>query len=169
MGRKRKFPTNADRQRAYRRRKRVPVYLRHRSTEWETPSHLFETLNREFGFTVDVCATPENAKCQTFFTKEQNGLAQEWTGVVWCNPPYGLQLREWSRKAYESSQRGATVVCLLPNRTDTRWWHEWILPYAEIRFIRGRLKFNGVRNSAPFPSVIAVFRSRISITAGVDS
>ena len=140
MPRRRKYKTNADRQKAYRRRKRLPVYLRHKSAEWETPSDLFETLNREFGFTLDVCATPTNKKCENFFSPEQDGLAQEWIGACWCNPPYGYRLEKWIQKAYESSQRGAIVVCLLPGRTDTRWWHEWILPYAEIRFLRGRLK-----------------------------
>jgi phage N-6-adenine-methyltransferase len=158
MPRRRKYRDNAARQRAYRRRKRLPVNLRHKSIEWETPPDLFEKLDHEFGFTLDVCATPENAKCETFFTKEQDALQQNWTGVVWCNPPYGLALRQWIQKAYASSRCGATVVCLLPNRSDTRWWHEYILPYAEIRFVRGRLKFNGVGSSAPFPSVLAVFR-----------
>jgi phage N-6-adenine-methyltransferase len=160
MPRRRKYRTNADRQRAYRRRRRLAVCFRHKSIEWETPSDLFATLNREFSFTLDVCATPENAKCQTFFTREQNGLRQEWKGNVWCNPPYGPPLADWVEKAYVSSQRGATVVCLLPSRTDTLWWHEWIIPYAEVRFIPGRLKFNGVSNSAPFPSVIAIFACR---------
>src|SRR5258707_6542028 len=131
MGRRRKYRTNAQRQRAYRRRKSLPVYLRHKSVEWETPAEVFEPLNREFSFTLDACATAENTKCENFFTEEQDGLAQEWTGAVFCNPPYGHALRRWIQKAYESSRCGATVVCLVPSRTDTQWWHEWILPYVK--------------------------------------
>jgi phage N-6-adenine-methyltransferase len=159
MPRPKKYNSNAARQAAYRRRKRQAVYLRSKSQLWETPAVLFSKLNAEFNFTIDACATPANTKCKNFFSPEQDGLKQEWAGTVWCNAPYGYRLGKWVQKAYESSQRGATVVCLLPARTDTRWWHEWILPYAEIRFIRGRLKFNGVRNSAPFPSVVAIFRN----------
>ena len=124
---------------------------------WETPQDLFDKLNNEFHFTLDVCATPENAKCDSFYTKEQDGLSQPWKGVVWCNPPYGKQIGSWVRRGFFASQSGNTVVMLLPARTDTRWFHEYIHGKAEIRFIRGRLKFGGSKNSAPFPSMVVVF------------
>ena len=124
---------------------------------WETPQDLFDKLNNEFHFTLDVCATPENAKCDSFYTKEQDGLSQPWKGVVWCNPPYGKQIGSWVRRGFFASLSGNTVVMLLPARTDTRWFHEYIYGKAEIRFIRGRLKFGGSKNSAPFPSMVAVF------------
>lgn len=126
---------------------------------WETPQELFDELNWEFGFQTDVCAIPENAKCEAFYTPEQDGLAQEWTGVCWCNPPYGRQVWKWVKKAAESE---ATVVMLLPARTDTIWFHDYILPNAEIRFIKGLLKFGGSKNSAPFPSMICIFRNGVS-------
>lgn len=125
---------------------------------WETPQELFDELNHEFHFTLDVCALPENAKCSRYYTPEQDGLSQPWEGVCWCNPPYGREIGAWVRKALFSSARGATVVMLLPARTDTRWFHEYIWNKAEIRFIKGRLKFGGSKNSAPFPSMLVVFR-----------
>ena len=124
---------------------------------WETPQDLFDKLNNEFHFTLDVCATPENAKCDSFYTKEQDGLSQPWKGVVWCNPPYGKQIGSWVRRGFFASVSGSTVVMLLPARTDTKWFHEYIYGKAEIRFIRGRLKFGGSKNSAPFPSMVVVF------------
>ena len=123
---------------------------------WETPKDLFDKLNNEFHFTLDVCATPENAKCDSFYTKEQDGLSQPWKGVVWCNPPYGKQIGSWVRRGFFASLSGNTVVMLLPARTDTRWFHEYIYGKAEIRFIRGRLKFGGSKNAAPFPSMVVV-------------
>ena len=125
---------------------------------WETPQALFDELNREFGFQTDVCALPENAKCDEFYTQEQDGLSQQWTGVCWCNPPYGRQVGKWVKKAAESD---ATVVMLLPARTDTKWFHDYILPNAEIRFIKGRLKFGGNKNSAPVPSMVCIFRNEV--------
>ena len=160
MPRPRIYTNNAEKQRAYRRRKRKqqPVYFRQKSDEWETPAELFEELHREFHFTIDVAALPDNAKCDEFYTPGEDGLAQEWRGVCWMNPPYGLVLRQWIKKAHDSSLSGATVVALLPARTDTQWWHDYVLPHGEVRYIRGRMKFNGVENSAPFPSAIVVFR-----------
>lgn len=108
---------------------------------WETPQEFFDKLNREFDFTLDACATPE-----------QDGLSMPW------NPPYGRQVGQWVKKAYMSAQTGALVVMLLPARTDTAWFHDYIYRRAEIRFVRGRLKFGGSRNSAPFPSMVCVFR-----------
>ena len=126
------------------------------SCEWETPIDLFAALDREFGFQTDVCATNENAKCKQYFTKAEDGLAQTWNGVCWMNPPYGREIGKWVEKAYNSAKQGATVVCLLPARTDTRWWHDYCMN-GEIRFVRGRLKFGGARNGAPFPSAVVIF------------
>lgn len=125
---------------------------------WVTPDDFFARYHARFHFETDVCATSENTKCPRFFDKEQDGLAQEWTGVCWMNPPYGRTIGKWIRKAYESSLRGATVVCLVPARTDTRWWHEYVMK-GEIEFIKGRLKFSG-RNNAPFPNAVVVFRPK---------
>lgn len=127
--------------------------------EWATPQAFFDALDAEFGFTLDPCATPTNAKCSTFFTISDDGLAQSWAGhVVFMNPPYGRQIRRWVRKAYESALAGATVVCLLPARTDTTWWHDHVMK-GEVRFVRGRLKFGNASNAAPFPSAVVVFRA----------
>lgn len=127
--------------------------------EWETPQEFFDQLNEEFGFELDVCALPENAKCARYFTPEQDGLKQEWTGVCWMNPPYGREIGKWIRKAYESAQKnGAIVVCLIPARTCTGWWHEYVMRAAEVRFVRGRLKFGGTKENAPFPSAVVVFK-----------
>lgn len=122
-----------------------------------TPQAFFDALNAEFGFTLDAAATHENAKCARYYTDEDDGLMQPWDGVVWCNPPYGRGLGEWVKKGYESAQNGATVVMLLPASTDTIWFHEFCL-CAEIRFIKGRLKFEGQIGRAPFPSLVVVFR-----------
>lgn len=125
---------------------------------WETPQDFFEKLDREFGFELDVCALPENAKCSRYFSPMDDGLEQDWTGVCWCNPPYGREIEKWVKKAYISAIEGATVVMLLPARTDTRWFHDWIYGKTEIRFIRGRLKFGGAEYGAPFPNMVVVFR-----------
>ena len=124
---------------------------------WSTPQVFFDKLDREFGFNLDVCCTRENAKCSRFFTMEDDGLAQEWSGICWMNPPYGREIGRWMRKALKSSHEGATVVCLVPARTDTAWWHEYAI-HGEIRFIRGRLRFGNAKNSAPFPSAVVIFR-----------
>ena len=122
---------------------------------WETPKDFFDELDKEFHFTCDVCATKENAKCAKYYTPEQDGLKQEWDGICWMNPPYGKTIGKWVKKAAESK---ATVVCLLPARTDTKWFHEYIYGKAEIRFVKGRIKFGNSKNSAPFPSMIVIFR-----------
>lgn len=126
---------------------------------WATPQAFFDQLNEEFHFTVDVCAIPENAKCEKFFTPEINGLKQEWEGVCWCNPPYGREIGKWVEKAYIASTWGATVVMLLPARTDTKWFHEYIYNKSEIRFVKGRLKFGNSKTAAPFPSMVVIFKS----------
>ena len=128
-----------------------------KNTTWETPQWLFNQLDKEFNFELDVCATDDNAKCSKYFTPQENGLKQKWEGICWMNPPYGREIGAWVKKAYESSLEGATVVCLLPARTDTKWWHEYCMKASEIRFIKGRLKFGNSKNSAPFPSAIVVF------------
>ena len=126
---------------------------------WATPQDLFDKLNEEFHFTLDVCALPENAKCERYYTPEIDGLSQKWDGVCWCNPPYGRAIGKWIEKASKAREEGATVVMLLPARTDTRWFHDYVYKdYAEIRFIKGRLKFGGAKNAAPFPSMIVIFR-----------
>lgn len=124
---------------------------------WATPQDFFDKLNAEFNFDLDVCATPENAKCARYFTEDDDGLAQEWKGVCWMNPPYGRTIGGWMKKAYETAKQGGIVVCLVPARTDTAWWHNYAI-HGEITFIRGRLKFGGSKNSAPFPSAVVVFK-----------
>lgn len=136
------------------------------SSEWETPQALFKRLDKEFRFTLDVCALPENAKCPRFYTPEDDGLSKEWSGVCWMNPPYGRQISKWVKKAYESVQGGCSVVCLLPSRTDTKWFQDYCLKSKDIRFIRGRLKFGGGKNRAPFPSVVVVFSPATIISDG---
>ena len=118
------------------------------------------SLILEFYFDLDVCASDENAKCSKYFTEEDDALSKDWKGVCWMNPPYGRQISKWIEKAYQESKKGATVVCLIPARTDTSYWHKFIFPYAkEIRFIKGRLKFGKSNNSAPFPSALVVFKN----------
>ena len=124
---------------------------------WSTPQSYFDEIAKEFAFDVDVCALPENAKCASYFTPSVDGLSQTWTGTCWMNPPYGRSIGQWVSKAYESAQAGATVVCLLPARTDTRWWHTYAMK-GEIRFIKGRLKFGNAKTNAPFPSALVIFR-----------
>lgn len=133
-----------------------------KSHEWGTPQWLFDELNKEFGpFTLDPCATAENAKCDKFYTKEQNGLEQSWAGeTVFMNPPYGREIAHWVKKAHEEWMIAAvTTVALLPARTDTRWFHDHICKKGpEIRFLKGRLRFGGATNSAPFPSMVVIWR-----------
>lgn len=131
---------------------------------WATPHEFFEKLNKEFHFDTDVCALPENTKCNHYYSPEDDGLRQNWSGSCWCNPPYGRQIGKWVEKAYMSSKLGATVVMLLPARTDTAWFHDYIYGKAEIRFVRGRLKFVGAKYNAPFPCMVAVFRGKGDIT-----
>lgn len=128
---------------------------------WATPQDFFDELHDEFGFETDVCASVENAKCKRFFTKEDDGLAQVWSGVCWMNPPYGREIGHWMWKALQSAKLGATIVCLVPSRTDTAWWHDYATK-GEIRFVRGRLKFGGNKNAAPFPSAVVIFRNIVN-------
>jgi len=124
---------------------------------WETPQDLFNKLNNEFNFETDVCALPFNAKCSNYYTPDMDGLSQEWKGSCWMNPPYGKEIGLWMKKAYEESLKGSIIVCLIPARTDTKYWHDYCMRATEIRFIRGRLKFSNSNNSAPFPSAIIIF------------
>lgn len=135
------------------------IHFSSKTDLWATPQEFFNKYNKVYKFKTDVCATIENAKCDKFFTKEQDGLKQDWKGSCWMNPPYGREIKVWIKKAYESSLNGATVVCLLPSRTDTTWWHEYCMK-GEIEFIRGRLKFGNSKNSAPFPSAVVVFKPK---------
>ena len=138
---------------------KLKVHFMSTKIEWETPQDLFNNLYHEFGFDLDVCATKDNAKCEKYFTKDDNGLGKSWgKNTCWMNPPYGREIGRWIEKAYNESLNGATVVCLLPARTDTKWFHGYITGRAEIRFIKGRLKFGGSKNSAPFPSMIVIFK-----------
>lgn len=133
-------------------------YRRPDRDDWETPHELFNRLNEEFGFTLDVCATAANAKCARFLSPVDDALTQEWVGICWMNPPYGNQIARWIKKAKEEADRGATVVALLAARTDTGWWHDYVMKAAEVRFLRGRVRFQGAPAPAPFPSAIVVFR-----------
>lgn len=156
----------------------APVMVRSQSGDWATPQDFFDKLNLEFGFTLDVCASSENAKCKDYFSIKENGLTKEWSGVCWMNPPYGKEIPNWMEKAYEESKKGATVVCLVPARTDTKWWHNYA-EKGEKRFVKGRLKFlnttgktlrnetESVRDGrhapntgAPFPSAVIIFNGR---------
>jgi len=164
-GRWRTTCSNRCRQKSYRKRNRRlrttrEVFGSSRSDDWATPAALFAHLDERFGpFDLDPCATAESAKCERYFTRSDDGLAQEWTGRVFMNPPYGPPIGAWVRKAWESAQNGCeVVVCLVPARTDTRWWHEWAMR-GEIEFLRGRLSFGEGKNSAPFPSAVVTFRN----------
>ena len=133
------------------------VVFSSKKKDWETPQNLFDELNNEFHFTVDVASSDSNYKVDKHYTIKENGLIQDWENErVWCNPPYGRKISEWVEKAFYSS---ALVVMLLPARTDTKWFHKYIYnkDCAEVRFIKGRLKFGEQKNSAPFPSMIVIF------------
>jgi len=138
------------------------VHFSSKSEEWATPQEFFNAQNNVWLFNLDVCATDKNAKCKRFYTKQDNALEKNWGGEgarCWMNPPYGRVIGDWMRKAFEEAGNGALVVCLVPARTDTAWWHDYAAK-GEVTFVRGRLKFNGHKNSAPFPSAIVVFKPR---------
>ena len=138
----------------------IQACLSSKTDNWATPQDFFDKLNEEFHFTLDPCANYENHKCDMFYTKEQDGLTKDWGGhVVFCNPPYGKEIADWVRYSYEQSQKpNTTVVMLIPARTDTRYFHDYIYGKAEIRFIKGRLKFGDSTTAAPFPSMVVVYR-----------
>jgi phage N-6-adenine-methyltransferase len=129
---------------------------------WATPQNFFDKLDAFFRFELDVCATPENSKCHKYFTETDDGLKKDWRGTVWMNPPYGREIGKWVARAYaQSCLHGSTIVCLLPARTDTKWWHDYCVK-GEITFIKGRLKFGDAKNSAPFPSAVVIFRPTVA-------
>lgn len=129
--------------------------------DWATPWPFFRQIDEKYGpCELDVCALPETAKCEKYFTPSEDGLIQSWPGVCWMNPPYGREIAKWVCKAWQEVHllnNAARVICLLPARTDTRWWHEFVTKAAICEFIRGRIKFQGAKHSAPFPSAIVVF------------
>ncbi|WII07008.1 DNA N-6-adenine-methyltransferase [Methanomassiliicoccales archaeon LGM-RCC1] len=126
--------------------------------DWATPQGLFDQLNEEFDFTLDVCASATNCKVSRFFDVNADGLKQDWTkDVCWMNPPYGRVIGQWVKKAYDTGLGGGTVVCLLPARTDTKWWRDYVMRASELRFIKGRVKFGNSNVGAPFPSVIVIY------------
>lgn len=138
-----------------------------RGSDWATPQELFDLLNKEFHFTLDVCASDWNTKCERFFSEKENGLTQDWgKEVCFMNPPYGKVLNDWMKKAYESSLDGAIIVCLVPSATDTKWWHEYAMK-GEIRYLRGRPRFEtkeGSWQQTFSPSVIIVFNFLLTNT-----
>lgn len=149
--------SNAETRKGRKRMNRV--HFAANSVECGTPQRFFDELDREFHFTRDVCASRENFKVTSYWDREDNALAahQRWEGVLWMNPPYGRVIGTWLKKAYES-RATATTVCLIPARTDSVWWHQWVLMADEIRFVKGRLRFQGAKDGAPFPSCIVVFK-----------
>lgn len=139
----------------------IAVMFSSKTNDWSTPQDFYDELNNEFGFTLDPCADEYNHKCNKYFTEEEDGLLQDWGGeIVFCNPPYGKAIKDWVRKAYiEGCKPNTTVVLLIPARTDTQYFHDYVYHEAkEIRFIKGRLKFGDSKNAAPFPSMVVVYR-----------
>lgn len=135
------------------------VHYMSQSNEWATPDDLFLRLDLEYGFTLDPCSSDGNAKCEKHFTPIQDGLKQDWSkDRVFMNPPYGKEIGKWCKKAYEESLKGALVVGLIPSRTDTHYWHEYVMKATKIEYIRGRVKFGNSKSGAPFPSAIVVWK-----------
>lgn len=140
--------------------------------DWATPLDLFNPLNNEFNFIYDLCALPGNTKCNFYFSPEDDSLKQDWykiNGYCWLNPPYGKDIIKWLEKAYTESKKGAKIVILIPSRTDTKYWHKYCMNASEMRFIKGRVKFEGAKTTAPFPSVLIIFdgntTKQIKVTA----
>ncbi len=146
-----------------------PALYTSRTEEWETPPDLFAKLDAIYDFRLDACASPGNAKCAHYFTKADDALSRDWSpfGRVWLNPPYGRAIVGWMRKAYTEARKGALVVCLLPARTDTRWWHAWVAGKSDTVFLRGRLKYLNAQHqkqhSAPFPSVLVIYQPDLDL------
>lgn len=140
--------------------KNIETMFSSASDEWATPQDFYDKLNGKFKFTLDPCCSPFNAKCDKYFTPKEDGLVQSWEGeTVFMNPPYGRQIKFWIEKAFnESKEPGTIVVALLPARTDTRWFHDYIYKKHEFDLLKGRLKFGNCKNSAPFPSMIVIFK-----------
>jgi len=152
------------------KREALTTMFSSKTPEWGTPQAFYDKLNAQFKFTLDPCGNESNHKCATYFTIEDDGLAQDWGGhKVFMNPPYGRDIKRWMQKAHEESLKPNTVVvCLIPARTDTKYWHDYCMGEArEIHFVKGRLKFEGAsNNSAPFPSAVVVFSSRFKYAFG---
>lgn len=138
----------------------IEVMYSSKTDNWGTPQDFFDKLNNEFHFTLDPCADKNNHKCKKYYTKEEDGLLQDWEGeTVFCNPPYGRQIGKWVEKCFnESKKDGTMVVMLIPARTDTKYFHQYIYNKAELRFVKGRLKFGDSKKNAPFPSMVVIFR-----------
>lgn len=137
------------------------LFFSSKTDQWATPQDFFDQLNNEFHFTLDPCADETNHKCEKYFTKEQDGLKQDWSGeVVFCNPPYGRKVGEWVEKCFKEVYQGncKCAVLLLFANTDTKWFHDWVYHKAEVRFVKGRLKFGEQKYDAPKPSMVVVFR-----------
>ena len=140
------------------------VIFSSKTGEWATPQDFYDKLNWRFGpFSLDPCATTHNAKCLNFFTEQDNGLDEDWDGfTAFVNPPYGRSIGDWIRKGYEESRKPNTkVVMLIPARTDTKYWHDYVMRASEVYFVKGRLKFGDSQNSAPFPSAVVVFDNNL--------
>lgn len=138
----------------------MSIHFSSKTDLWATPQDFFKKLDEEFNFSLDVCANSDNAKCALFYTQDDNGLLKNWRSdaiVCWMNPPYGKEIKAWMKKANEQCDLGCTVVCLVPARTDTIWWHDYCIQH-EVRFIKGRLKFGGHKNNAPFPSALIIMQ-----------
>ncbi|MFY0760215.1 DNA N-6-adenine-methyltransferase [Metabacillus dongyingensis] len=137
----------------------IDVHFSSKTNEWATPQHFYQALNSEFNFTLDPCATRENAKCLKYYTIEDDGLIQDWEGeTAFVNPPYGREIGNWVQKCYEESLKPETkCVMLIPSRTDTKWFHDYIYNKAVTRFVRGRLKFGNAKYNAPFPCMVVIF------------
>ena len=136
------------------------VLFSSKSNEWATPQDLYNKLNNRYNFTLDPCSSLENHKCDKFYTIKENGLIQDWSNeVVFCNPPYGREIYDWVKKCYNEHLNGTKIVLLIPSRTDTKYFHEFLYkkPNIKLEFIKGRLKFGDSNNSAPFPSLLAYF------------
>ena len=156
----------------------LPILRQPVTHDWETPRVLFDALDLEFGFTLDAAASDDNALCERYYTRRENGLWFNWDaqgGAVYCNPPYGQEIARWVQKCYEQSQMGMVVVMLIPARTDTSYWHNYVMRSAEIRFIRSRLRFGGGYvsaggHNAPFPSAVVVFRpgEHVPVVSSID-
>ena len=143
------------------------VHFKSSNKEWETPLSVFKPLEKEFNIVLDVCASQENTKCKAFFNRKSNSLSRSWlvgsdfpkgTLAVWMNPPYGRGMERWVRKAHEETKNGVTTIALLPARTDTSWFHNYIYNKHEVRFYKGRIKFVDAQSTAPFPSMVVIFK-----------
>ena len=141
----------------------MSVHFSSDKMDWATPQAFFDELDREFQFVLDAACYESNCLCPTgnMIDNDIDGLVVDWHRAesVWLNPPYGREIGKWMKKAYQESQKGCTVVCLVPSRTDTKWWHDYAMNAAEIRLVKGRLKFGGAASAAPFPSAVVIFKA----------